>query len=213
MAQNTNTTAKTEAKAEAVKQIRRCACSCDLPVAGKSAYRQGHDAKHVSKLAEIAKLEAVNADADQFGLTIAALAVKLPSGRLQTKFIAAVTRWMYKQFDRDHAAAKKNDSHEWVISFHPDDVRVALEGMENTQLGDRSTVSRNDVPVSETELIEEENEAETARPEPMWDDTEGETLTEVKVGRWTYPARMIPGGEIERNTKRDGSGEWVAFTK
>lgn len=31
----------------------------------------------------------------------------------------------------------------------------------------------------------------------------------VKVGRWTYPA-MRKGGVILRNTKRDGSGEWVA---
>ena len=30
----------------------------------------------------------------------------------------------------------------------------------------------------------------------------------VKIGRWTYPARK-QGGEVSRNTKRDGSGEWV----
>lgn len=31
----------------------------------------------------------------------------------------------------------------------------------------------------------------------------------VKIGRWTYPARNIDG-QLERNTKIDGSGEWVA---
>lgn len=31
----------------------------------------------------------------------------------------------------------------------------------------------------------------------------------VKVGRWTYPARSWSDGTTERNTKRDGSGEWV----
>ena len=31
----------------------------------------------------------------------------------------------------------------------------------------------------------------------------------VKVGRWEYPARKLDSGIIERNTKRDGSGEWV----
>lgn len=36
-----------------------------------------------------------------------------------------------------------------------------------------------------------------------------ETAGEVKVGRWTYPARLVDG-LMERNTKRDGSGEWVA---
>lgn len=31
----------------------------------------------------------------------------------------------------------------------------------------------------------------------------------VKVGRWEYPARKR-GVQVQRNTKRDGSGEWVA---
>ena len=31
----------------------------------------------------------------------------------------------------------------------------------------------------------------------------------VKIGRWTYPARLWEGGVADRNTKRDGSGEWV----
>jgi hypothetical protein len=32
---------------------------------------------------------------------------------------------------------------------------------------------------------------------------------DVKVGRWTYPARIVDGNLV-RNTKRDGSGEWIA---
>lgn len=35
------------------------------------------------------------------------------------------------------------------------------------------------------------------------------TETEVKVGRWTYPAREFPNGAVVRNTRRDGSGEWI----
>lgn len=31
----------------------------------------------------------------------------------------------------------------------------------------------------------------------------------VKVGRWEYPATQHPSGAVKRNTKRDGSGEWV----
>lgn len=31
----------------------------------------------------------------------------------------------------------------------------------------------------------------------------------VKVGRWQYPAVRYSDGSVERNTKRDGSGEWV----
>lgn len=37
------------------------------------------------------------------------------------------------------------------------------------------------------------------------------TEGEVKIGRWVYPARSFPNGAIVRNTKRDGSGEWVEF--
>lgn len=33
----------------------------------------------------------------------------------------------------------------------------------------------------------------------------------VMVGRWDYPARQDNHGErVERNTKRDGSGEWIS---
>lgn len=35
---------------------------------------------------------------------------------------------------------------------------------------------------------------------------------DVKIGRWTYPARVrLSDGRVERNTKRDGSGEWVEY--
>lgn len=35
----------------------------------------------------------------------------------------------------------------------------------------------------------------------------------VKVGRWTYPAKMNNLGLVWRNTKRDGSGEWIRHTE
>lgn len=46
-------------------------------------------------------------------------------------------------------------------------------------------------------------------------DEELETTGEltVKVGRWTYPAKMNNLGLVWRNTKRDGSGEWVRHTE
>lgn len=37
------------------------------------------------------------------------------------------------------------------------------------------------------------------------------TIGEVKVGRWTYPAQFHATKTL-RNTKRDGSGEWVEHT-
>jgi len=31
----------------------------------------------------------------------------------------------------------------------------------------------------------------------------------VKIGRWEYPAKMNQAGLVYRNSKRDGSGEWI----
>lgn len=47
------------------------------------------------------------------------------------------------------------------------------------------------------------NTADQRQPEPTIEGAEP-----VKVGRWTYPARRVDG-HLERNTKRDGSGEWI----
>lgn len=46
-------------------------------------------------------------------------------------------------------------------------------------------------------------------------DAELETTGEltVKVGRWEYPAKMNNLGLVWRNTKRDGSGEWIRHTE
>lgn len=41
-------------------------------------------------------------------------------------------------------------------------------------------------------------------------DVKGYAETTIKQGRWEYPARKYTDGSIERNTKRDGTGEWVA---
>lgn len=35
-------------------------------------------------------------------------------------------------------------------------------------------------------------------------------IAPVKIGRWTYPARQDKHGNVFRNIKTDGSGEWVA---
>jgi hypothetical protein len=47
------------------------------------------------------------------------------------------------------------------------------------------------------------NQTKDARP-VRWPQT-----GTVKVGRWEYPARSMDNGTIERNTARDGSGEWI----
>lgn len=43
-----------------------------------------------------------------------------------------------------------------------------------------------------------------AKAEVVWTD-----IDPVRVGRWDYPARINNAGFKQRNTKKDGSGEWV----
>jgi hypothetical protein len=53
-----------------------------------------------------------------------------------------------------------------------------------------------------TAIAQRREQAAAAAPEPI--------AGTVKVGRWDYPARQDPSTKaVERNTARDGSGEWV----
>lgn len=57
--------------------------------------------------------------------------------------------------------------------------------------------------------------AKASKGEAVITTTEAEP---VKVGRWTYPTRLVTISDSnefyhERNTKRDGSGEWVEFSR
>lgn len=46
--------------------------------------------------------------------------------------------------------------------------------------------------------------------QPQVGTSEALTVTgAAKIGRWWYPARGLSNGTFERNTARDGSGEWV----
>lgn len=184
---NTTDTAVANAKpatVDAKSQLRKCRCECGGHVSGKSQYKQGHDAKHVSKLVEATKGIAAETDADEFGVAVANLSQKLGSGNLQTKYLNAVARWIYKQFDTDVYKASRKEGHVWAFGFHPDDVRFAVEGWTDRKLG--------------------EVKPRATKAEPVIEDA-----GTVKVGRWEYPARKLDG-ELQRNTRRNGEGDWIA---
>ena len=50
---------------------------------------------------------------------------------------------------------------------------------------------------------------------PQVDDEDEDLLpiSEIKVGRWTYPVRRDPADreQLQRNERRDGSGNWTAL--
>ena len=44
--------------------------------------------------------------------------------------------------------------------------------------------------------------------------SQGRSIPEtVKIGRWEYPTKLSNRGQVFRNTKRDGSGEWIFHEK
>lgn len=202
----------------ATKTVPTCICGCGLPLGGKSSYRPGHDAKHVSQLLAVVKEETKKniTTAEEFVSLVGTAAEQLTSSALRAKLNSAVVRWMYKTFDsdiaKDEKSAKKNpqgvgSTHKWTISFHPDDVTLAV-----------STAVYKSVGVDAQGI-----DAAPATAAADFEDTTAEEITElldsspmitecypVKVGRWTYPARMV-GTKMERNTKRDSSGEWIAY--
>lgn len=163
-----------------------CYCGCGLP-SGKGIYRQGHDAKHVSRLAALvleANDEGTHLGYDQDLYDEARKVLARSSANLVAKFEAVVVRRVDKAEAKQNRAAKRANNSRSLSPKEAD--RKAAKALE-------------------------------VQPEPMWnDDFHGPTKWnhgEVKVGRWTYPSRQYEDGLIVRNTKRDGSGEWVEFSK
>lgn len=194
----------------ATKTVPTCLCGCGLPLGGKSSYRPGHDAKHVSQLLAVVKEETKKnvSTADEFASLVGTAAGQLTSAALRAKLNSAVVRWMYKSFDadiaKDEKSAKKNgesgSTHVWTINFHPDDVTLAVSTATYKSVGVLAQ-GIDEAPATAAADFEEEAPA---------DETIISECYPVKVGRWTYPARMV-GTKMERNTKRDSSGEWITY--
>ncbi|WP_427115603.1 hypothetical protein [Pseudarthrobacter scleromae] len=57
--------------------------------------------------------------------------------------------------------------------------------------------------------------AKAEAPQVADDDDDEDLLpiSEIKVGRWTYPVRRDPADreQLQRNERRDGSGNWIAL--
>lgn len=134
-----------------------CKCGCRENVAGKSVYRPGHDARHVSRL--LATADEVFTRTGALTELIQRAKSELPSTALYAKFIRALD--------------KKNPSESGYA-----------------------------------EVEAEKIEAEDLKHEGV---AAGYKETTVKIGRWEYPARKYTDGTIDRNDKRDGSGDWLAY--
>ncbi|AZS08774.1 hypothetical protein KDJ02_gp53 [Arthrobacter phage Litotes] len=159
---------------------RQCNCGCgEATSSSKTMYKPGHDARHAGNVAR-----AMAADYNDAGNEEKLEA--LPSANLKHKARTMAARLVEK-------AAKKADR---TAARKPSDKPAPA--------------SKKIAEVVAAEEAAHAEETATEAPEPMWDDNTPWVVTEgVKVGRWVYPARQFEDGMIARNTKRDGSGEWI----
>ncbi|QHB47223.1 hypothetical protein SEA_APPLECIDER_54 [Arthrobacter phage AppleCider] len=176
------TETQTTAKANTTT-TRQCNCGCgEATSSSKTMYKPGHDARHAGNVAR-----AMAADYNDAGNEEKLEA--LPSANLKHKARTMAARLVEK-------AAKKADR---TAARKPSDKPAKPAGK-----------------IAEVVAAEEAAHAEetaTEVPEPMFTDDEPQGFPgTVKVGRWEYPAKYDANTQTTlRNTKRDGSGEWVEF--
>ncbi|ALY08589.1 hypothetical protein BENNIE_53 [Arthrobacter phage Bennie] len=175
---------------------RHCNCGCgEATSSSKTMYKPGHDARHAGNVAR-AIAEAVLA-----GTEPKASLKDLPSANLVHKADAMSKRLVEK-------AKAKSEREQARAGRKPADrkpAKKATEAATETPSGLAAVVAAEEAAHAE--------ETATEVPEPMFEDETPayRELAPVKVGRWEYPARQNHFGKTERNTKRDGSGEWVEY--
>lgn len=184
-----NQTPSTKSAKTVTTNLCRCGCG-EATSSSKTQYKPGHDARHagivardIAESASTQYMERVTADSD------------LGSEALIRKAHAMAERLLQKAKapqDRkpSKAAGKKADKK----------ATAALVAQEEAAHAAAEAEKRAAI---EAEL-EASDDADDLAP-----------VSTVKVGRWDYPARAArtEDGEtyLVRNTKRDGSGEWVVF--
>lgn len=208
------------AKATATAAIRRCRCGCEAPLGGKAAYRPGHDARHVSNLKK--RLDVAEQlsrrtpeENERIQAEVYAIFAELKTTALRQKLGRAVDNdkeGLYNSFGDAGIYVPYSDNPSLGRRHEQTDLQTKFEAAHPVEEAKARKVKDSAPAVADEPWITHEpvEEDETpAVPEPMWTETtQDETPLEVKIGRWIYPARRTEAG-LERNTKRDGSGEWV----
>lgn len=163
---------------------RYCQCGCgESTSSSKTAYKPGHDARHAGSVAR--DLAAFWIDGGE-GANHSMLD-ELASPLLRSKAEAMAKRLVQRVAEKSQTAERKL--------------------AKKTAKANKPAKSAK---VAEVVAAEEAAHAEqSAPPVPEWD--EEPVPFSVKVGRWEYPAIKDESGQTLRNTKRDGSGEWVAL--
>lgn len=169
---------------------RHCNCGCgEATSSSKTQYKPGHDARHAGIVARAMAAAKINGDATYTpGLDT------LPSPKLRSK-AEAMARRIVEQVAAKATKAKTTRSPKAAGEKADRKATAALVAQEEAEHAAAEAEKRA--------AIEAELEAEEV---PFSDDST------VKIGRWEYPVRNWADGRQERNTKRDGSGEWIPYT-
>lgn len=186
-------------------QTARCNCGCgEATSSSKTAYKPGHDARHAGSVAR--DLAAFWIDGGE-GVGHSMLD-ELPP-KLQAKATAQAKRLVERVAEKAGTAERK-------LAKKTSKADEQTEGSKRAEAFIDGFQGALNEKLAEVVAREEAAHAEQSTPPaPEWDDEfQGPTKwvhSDVKVGRWSYPARQYEDGLIVRNTKRDGSGEWVAY--
>lgn len=178
---------------------RHCTCGCGQATSSsKTMYKPGHDARHAGQVARRIVEKHLSGDQAQAELK------QLPTANLQHKAGAMVTRLLAKLEAKAVAELAKSQA-------KPADKKAKKaskkEAGEKADAKATAELVRQEEERHAAEEAAKRAEAEAAiQEEPVWEET-----YPVKIGRWTYPTRQSTQGVQQRNTKRDGSGEWVAY--
>lgn len=180
-----NQTTSTKPAKTTTTNLCRCGCG-ESTSSSRTQYKPGHDARHAGIVArDIASsaqpfFERVTADSD-----LGSQALIEKAHAMAERLLAKATK---TPADRKPKSEGKKADKKAVAAIVAQEEAAYAEAL-----------------AAEVELRRADAEAQLAAEEAE----EAGFVTTVKIGRWEYPAKNLDG-QIVRNTKRDGSGEWVA---
>lgn len=179
---------------------RHCNCGCgEATSSSKTMYKPGHDARHAGNVARAIAEAVLN------GTEATASLKDLPSANLVHKADAMSKRLVEKARAKAERTAARAES-------KPAD--------RKTKHASEGTIEAA-IAAGEAEHAAEVAARAEGMPEFEKKDEHIYSYGTVKVGRWEYPTRTSTQGFIgggvrevtERNSKRDGSGDWTEITK
>lgn len=186
---------KTQTTGTKATTTRRCECGCnEATSSSRTMYKPGHDARHAS---QVAKRIAATTDVAERN----ALLETLPTQHLQAKALAQATRAEHKaqaKAQKAGAKAKTPKTPTDLVKATPEIV-AEEQAQYEADLAEQVALRQADI---EAQLAAEEV-PQLKLSEPL--------LGTVKIGRWEYPSRTYVTGEKQRNSKRDGSGDWISY--